>query len=127
MIDFEYSHIKLDGIDIGVSLNTLNVYNKNFWLHDIFKILMFIYSLVRVYKEEYIDIISKMLSFFIGKEMNNSIFRECTKINDYYNLQYFETNVTYEDYINFFKKTLYDWVTDDEENDEEDENESISD
>ena len=105
IFDYEYSHILFKGLNIGIDSQQINIYNKNFWIHDIFKILMSIYGIVLKKKREYMPIIEKILSFFVEK-MDENIFLKYQNINSYYNLRYFKSDANYEDFISFFKKEI---------------------
>jgi hypothetical protein len=45
-IDYGSSHITLEGKDYGRIFPEGNIYNRTFWIHDIFKIMMFLYYLI---------------------------------------------------------------------------------
>lgn len=101
-----------DGVDLGIDSYSINVYNKNFWVHDVFKLLMNLYKIVRKHRKYYVDLITNLLSYFIGKNIDNIIFNRYSKINEYFNLRYSEKfdNMNYEDFLDFFNKQLYKWL-----------------
>jgi len=111
IIDYGSSHIKYNGINYGKIFPEGNINNESFWMHDIFKILMFLYKntidRIIIYKDimekhttsdrinnamhkmiitsdtlkEYIV---NLLSFFTGENMTDNIFSIYTESNPYY-------------------------------------------
>jgi hypothetical protein len=103
--DYEYSHVVFKGTHIGVDIHEINVYNKNFWIHDIFKLFMSIYDIVLKKRKDYRPAVEKILSFFT-KKMNEKIYLKFQNTNYYLNLRYFDHTMNYDDFIFFFVKQI---------------------
>lgn len=101
IIDYEMSHIKVHGMDIGIDAHTINVQNRSFWVADIIKLLMSFYDITfyldnamddiqKINCENKLLIIKYLLYFFDEKDIipyhTNVIYSEelnCNKFEDF--------------------------------------------
>ena len=132
IIDLEFSHIQLDttqkeDTDILDSINeyckyseynfgllqhSINIFNTDFWVHDIFKILL---SMFNIIKFEHIkpltgkgnlqslELIKSLLKFFVLDEMNHHLYNQLRMANTTLNLRCLNSNLKFDDFIDFFR------------------------
>ncbi len=117
LIDLEFSHVGVSTgteREFGVDYPPFNIYNRKFWLHDIFKIFMsmfgtlnnFITSKVGSDLEFFQDILSESLEFLVGKKMTRELYKSYLKINKLLNLRECEIPFQFDKFIDYFLSVI---------------------
>jgi len=107
IIDYGSSHIKYNNFDYGKILYEGNVVNDSFWIHDIFKMLMFFYTGILEYNNQKSlkKYVSTLLSFFTGEEMTDILYEDFKESNEYFAVRYStkfkDTKFSFDNFISF--------------------------
>lgn len=105
LIDFEYSHIKYEGMDIGISARNINIYNVNFWLHDILKLLFLTYKKAMDDPKKR-ELIINLLYHFLNRRISKSEYKKYSSVNRFFNLRYFKSTMKLIDFIHYMEKLI---------------------
>jgi hypothetical protein len=116
IIDYEESHVKVENTDYGMISSEANSDNKSFWVHDIFKLLMFLYKQtsseynIKILEDDVSRGIIDKVELENIKKMYINYSDDIKKINSYIAelLSYFiEEKMTDELHLKFFRISNY--------------------
>ena len=114
IIDFEFSYVNIEDINVGIEQHEVNIFNKSFWIHDIFKFLMTLFKachdkkwvnndLIKIY-----DLSIILLDFFFPPGYHMTLMEWCkySEVKSYINLRYIKFHWQFEDFIDYFNKCI---------------------
>lgn len=113
IIDLEFSFIKVDNCILGVSQISNNIYNKSFWIHDIFKIVMSLYKFANyhidkgnTFVEPLHRLTGELITFLMGITLTMTEWNHWYTANPFMNLRYRKYNLEFSRFLDYFESLL---------------------